>query len=76
MIRVFAVHTWETFGNYHSVHFGEDLDKHENTKHFKTWKEAEEFANRKAIELGLDSYTIDTPDEPHVRKQVRKLRGS
>ena len=72
MNKVFAVHTWETVGDYYSVHFGDDLNKPENTKHFKTWKEAEEFANKKAIELGLDSYIIDTPEEPHVRKKVRK----
>ena len=71
MNKVFAVHKWETCDGLHAVHFGENLNAEGNTKRFKSWKDAEAFANKKAVELGLTHYQIDTPEEPHVFKEAQ-----
>jgi len=62
---VFAVHTWETVGDFHSVHW-KIGDAETQNRDFKRWYNAFKFASRKAKELGLAKFQIDTPKEPHV----------
>lgn len=60
---IFAVHKFETGSGKNEVTIGKG-DKFK-TKTFKEWESAEAFAHKKAKELKLKSYQVDTPSRPH-----------
>ena len=63
---VFAVHKWETGDGKHHVHSGTDFNRKGATRRFTSWTRAEKYARKRAKELGLKSYIVDTPKRPHV----------
>lgn len=67
---VFAVHKWETADGKHHVSYG--TGRRYRTKSFSKWSNAREFAEKKAADMGLRKYQIDTPTHPHTMLKVQK----
>jgi len=60
---VFAVHRYETGDHKHHVSYG--TGNKYRTKRFSTWPNARKFAQKKAQEMNLRKFQIDTPHSPH-----------
>jgi hypothetical protein len=71
---VFVVHKWETDDGTHHMHWGKNGHV-TDTIYCKTWKEAYDLANKKAKELGIPTFQIDTPKHPHVFVKVDSKKG-
>jgi len=71
---VFAVHKWETSSGKHDVSYGKG--KNYKTRRFTKWSDANKFAKKKAVEMGLKQYQIDTPSRPHKMIPVKPQKKS
>jgi len=69
-IIIIAVHKYETWSGKHEV----DIIRGKkvlSVKRFSKWSNAEKYAKKKAVEMGLKSIIVDTPRRPHIEVKVK-----
>ena len=66
---VFAVGNWETSSGFHEVTVFYPSGA-ERTKKFRIWASANKYAKEQTVRLGLRSYVIDTPKNPHTQIRI------